>query len=109
MPGLVPPYQNAIAIADSANALNAKGKWKYRNTQVKPAATATETNASPYAMVGWALHFAFSGYLIVALSIYVKDFPVGILDYFFPAASPPSPALLPTPPTNPASVSPSTL
>jgi hypothetical protein len=53
-----------MAIADSANALNAKGKWKYRNTQVKPEATATETNAVPYAMAGRALHFALSGYLM---------------------------------------------
>jgi hypothetical protein len=47
MPGFVPLYQNVIAMAHNANALNANGKWKYRNSCAMPVATATENIANP--------------------------------------------------------------
>src|ERR1700736_6940809 len=48
MPGTVPPYQYVIAIADSANAVNGWGKWKYKKACAPPRAAATETTANPY-------------------------------------------------------------
>src|SRR5258705_13587112 len=48
MPGFVPPYQNVIAIADKANAANARGKWKRGNISSSTSAPVTEAIANPY-------------------------------------------------------------
>jgi len=43
----VPPYQNVIAIEESASAVKGCGKWKYRDARAKPRAAATEIKANP--------------------------------------------------------------
>src|SRR6267143_5500316 len=92
MPGFVPPYQNVIAIADKANAANARGKWKRVNISSSSSAPVTEAIANPYGIARdtsrRAIHFVtlrlaiIQQFFIVWIWVSYKGHPLVFVSIF---------------------------